>query len=948
QLISNELWRIARSRRLHEQVVASDRRYRLAQTIAKIGNWELDCETMKLFWSPEVFRIFGLSPQNFTPSYEAFLALAHPDDQASIQTAYQLHLQDHRPYDIIHRIYLPNGQIKYVREQCSTVVSEDNRPLVSRGTIQDITELQEAKLNLERLNAELEQKIEDRTRALENSEKRYRFILDNAADAILLADLEGNLLECNQQAVALLGYSAAELKTMRVDQIHPPDQLDIIRQTFQLIAQGKKCSFLETLVLCKDGSTRAIEISPTVLTLDSRTFIQGIFRDITKRKAVEEELRLARYAMDHVGYAIWWIDIDTAQFIYANEYASQELGYTRSEILAMHVWEVDADLQPEEWEAIAARLYQGEALSFPARHRCKDGKIFPVEVSGTYLNLEDRGFIVAFSRDMTERLAFEEELQEARRAAEAATQAKSEFLANMSHEIRTPMNAIIGMSELVSQTHLTPQQRNYLQKVQQAGELLVGIINDILDFSKIEAGKLELEQTVFVIDEIVANLQSILGIKAEEKGLSLSFKIAPNVPTHLVGDPLRLSQILINLGNNAIKFTQKGRISLRGRLSEMRGEWVTIKFSIADTGIGLTPAQQQKLFQGFSQADASTSRQYGGTGLGLAICKSLTELMGGTIWLESEPGKGSTFFFTARFKIADAAMIQNFSAQRTQNNQSPLQADLAIADLQGARILLVEDNEINQEFAYDLLTAKGLVVDIAHHGQEALDLLTTQTYDAVLMDIQMPVLNGYDATQAIRQQPRFQDLPIIAMTANAMAGDRQKALDAGMNDHVAKPVKARELFQTLAYWIKPRTASPQETIAPAIPDDPDLPFPPLTGIDQRAGMDHIENVELYHRLLWKFRDRYPDFEAQFRAEQASDDPTAPMRFVHSLKSTAALLGMESVRVAALELERSCDNHAPPEVINRQVQAITIALEPVLLALQGLPEVITQDRKEGKP
>ena len=272
-------------------------------------------------------------------------------------------------------------------------------------------------------------------------------------------------------------------------------------------------------------------------------------------------------------------------------------------------------------------------------------------------------------------------------------------------------------------------------------------------------------------------------------------------------------------------------------------------------------------------------------------------------------------------------MIQNFLAQRTQNNQLPLQADLAIADLNGARILLVEDNEINQEFAYDLLTAKGLVVEIAHHGQEALDLLATKTYDAVLMDIQMPVLNGYDATQAIRQQERFQDLPIIAITANAMAGDRQKALDAGMNDHVAKPVKAGELFQTLAYWVKLRTTSPQETIAPAIPPDPDLPFPPLTGIDQRAGMEHIENVQLYHKLLWRFRDRYPDFEAQFRAEQASDDPTAPMRFAHSLKSTAALLGMESVRAAALELERSCYNNAPLRLLTPRCRQLPSPLNP---------------------
>ncbi|MGA1622383.1 MAG: response regulator, partial [Synechocystis sp.] len=361
---------------------------------------------------------------------------------------------------------------------------------------------------------------------------------------------------------------------------------------------------------------------------------------------------------------------------------------------------------------------------------------------------------------------------------------------------------------------------------------------------------------------------------------------------------------------------------------------VTLKFSMTDTGIGLTPEQQNKLFRGFSQADTSTSRHYGGTGLGLAISKSLTEMMGGEIWVESEPGKGSTFSFTVQFQKASSTLIQEFVAKRTQGSQSSLQTQLAIADLKGAKILLVEDNEINQEFAVDLLTNKGLRVDIANNGQEALDLLASRSYDAVLMDIQMPVLNGYDATRALRQQERFQDLPIIAMTANAMAGDRQKALEAGMNDHVAKPIKVEELFQILAEQVKrhpPKHDSPTVTAAA-----PGFPFPPMTGIDQQLGMEHIENVALYRKLLLKFGDRYTDVERQFYEEQGSDDATAAMRFAHTLKSTAALLGIESVRVAALNLERSCDQNASPDVINALLQDLQTALDPILTTLQALP------------
>ncbi len=906
-------------------------------------------------------------------------------------------------------------------------------------------------------------------------EGTFEMLFERSPDACLLIE-NNRFIGCNQAAVRILrASSVAQVLHMHPSDLSPefqPDGRSSAAKADEMIALAIRNGShrFEWTHKRADGEEFPVEVSLTLIRHGGREIVYTTWRDISERKKDEKAARdsynllnniidflpYPTFIIDHAGVVMFWnrameemTHVKARRIIGKGDYEYSLAFYgERRPILVDLVSKDKAELEKKyprlRRDQDNERLF-GETDMIPYLQRYLDG-------CASVLRNEAGEVLGAIEivRDITEEKNTQQELIRAREAALSAARVKSEFLANMSHEIRTPMNAIIGLSHLMGKTELDGKQRDYLNKIRDSAQHLLGIINDILDFSKIEAGKFAVEETDFNLEEVLDHVSNVVGHAAHKKGLELLFNVQEGIPVSLRGDPLRLGQILINLANNAVKFTERGHILISVELRSKRPhkgrekgiEKGGFKFSVKDTGIGITKEQKTRLFQSFSQADASVTRKYGGTGLGLAISKKLAGLMGGDLGFRSSYGKGSTFFFTLPFGIRQETaedhyrqmpdlrgykvlivddqevslevlrsymesmgfrvttaqsghealgilensrkdpfriiimdwkmpgldgfetismmksggmvdsssmivMVSAYSAEDVKERASSLgiggcltkpvtqsrlldtlmniygdkpgaqqagkrieSAGAADVLLEGRRVLLVEDNMINQQVATELMESAGLKVDAASNGKEAIEMLEKGEYECVLMDIQMPVMDGFEATKIIRGIDKYKNLPVIAMTAHAMAGDRERCMEAGMNDHTPKPIDPEKFFKTLRRWLAGDKARPcaggseaapagkaQQEQAAFLPDT-------LPGINMAAALKLVAgNKRLLRNILLEFANSFRGAHEEVSAFIDQGRMDEACRLVHNVKGTSGNIGAHGLQQAAIELEK---------------------------------------------
>jgi PAS domain S-box-containing protein len=736
-------------------------------------------------------------------------------------------------------------------------------------------------------------------------------LIQISKDAVAIISYDQKFMEVNDAFANLTGYDSFIIKSFKFDDlVHPSDSLIYQKWFENLTGNQNKVARTEVKILSKNRQIIPLEILAANLPTHKAVVFTAV--DNTIARAAEEKLTSSRNNLlalvENSGEAIF--SINALGKITVINSICQDL------IRKMHGKEINEGDKFEDILEIEARQHWKENIRLVLRGRSKQYRETFKDESGEELTydvllypvFDDQqlvGGATFFARNITTSIRKEEELKEAKNIAEQATKAKSDFLAVMSHEIRTPLNGLLGVSEMLRHTELDKEQKEYLDIIRLSGDALLQVISDILDFSKIEAKKMLLEEAPFLLTSVVDETFTILSAKAKEKGIYLKTHFDKSLPNYVVGDKSRLRQILLNLVGNAIKFTEQGGVTILINANEEAEGKIRLTFTVSDTGEGIEPEQVEKLFNAFTQADSSTYRKYGGTGLGLTICKTLVDLMGGNIWVESEKGKGSDFNFTIYTKTSEAPIIEP-----SKKFIQPA-VDEKLADKYPARILLAEDNDINRLLASKLFNRIGYIIDTASDGKEAFEFVQAKVYDIVFMDVQMPNMNGLDATQNIRSKVSTNTQPIIiAMTAFAAQEDKDECLSAGMNDFISKPITLEDLERMISKWINPDTMKTKQVGTSysknAISED-DGALIDKEAIRRLMDIGKQTDPGFLSQVLDMFMAQAPKCIEDIRSGREKGDYNQMWQAAHKLKGTSLNIGAKKMAESCKHIENKGRN-----------------------------------------
>ena len=776
---------ITEKKKAEDRLKKLNERFEMATSSAGVGVWELNLETEDLYWSQEMYELYGLKKDEVENKYMTWVNNLHPEDRTTARQSLEEAVTEEKDFEQDFRIVRSDGEVRYIRGFGRIFFGENEEAEYMLGVNYDITS---------------QKKVE---KQLEAQKESFRKVINTVPDSIFIKDSQGRYQLINQELENLFNKPAEKILGRTDHQLSPTKtEAEDFAEDDQEVLQGKEKSISEEKITDGQGNIRWMQTKKVSINFQGENCVLGIARDITRRREIEQRYQTI---FEEAPYGILLINPEEKNAVDFNQAICEILGYTRKEFKKLDINDYEVIEEPEETRERINRMMNGSREVFETKHKTKSGEIIDVKVLAKVVNFNNEQYILAMFQDITEAKEAKQklnkytkeiekkniELEQARDQALQASRAKSEFLATMSHEIRTPMNSIIGMSELLQETNLNSEQENYLEILKNSGESLLALINDVLDLSKIEADQIVMEEIEFSLEEVVNNVTEMVSFKAYEKGLDLVSRIAPSVPTELYGDPSRIRQVLLNLMSNAVKFTSEGEVVLEVKLIQEKKcddlQTVELLFSVRDTGIGISSEKQEYIFESFTQADASSTREYGGTGLGLTISKKLVNFMEGEIWVDSTLGEGSTFNFQLELPVAQNSVV----------TEPELEEEINLGDM---KVLAVDDNSTNLLILKELLTDRGADITLAKNGIEAISELKKnhrqdKQFQLILLDLLMPKKDGNDVAEFIRKDLQSSEVKIIMLTSNL--GKEKVTCREHVDKYISKPIRRKELIKVI-------------------------------------------------------------------------------------------------------------------------------------------------------